>query len=114
MFQFFRRRPPAPTVAEPQNAADRRRDVHVCAGCLVWSSKLVYMSNGLDYCVNCAKKLSRHPFGLKVAGKRDEDIKVLEVAEDQGPHGFLPETAPLPTEHRRVVFVRRVNDDDEM
>ena len=64
---------------------DLRRPMHVCAGCRSWHTKLVYLGNGLDYCVSCAVKLGKL-YGLAPAGKRDDDLKSLDGARDSGPH----------------------------
>jgi hypothetical protein len=69
--------PVAPAAAAtPAQPVDRRRPVLRCAACHVWSENLVFMRNGADYCVPCAKNLYV-AFGTRPAGRRATDITSL-------------------------------------
>ena len=119
MFGWLKRKaviPDADTSADDQN---RRRVPHVCANCHEWHTKLVFMDNGLDYCVACAQKLQKL-YGRMPAGKRDDDFKSLDDQRDTGPHSpqgpvNSAELARPPAEpvHPHVVFVRTLEASDD-
>ncbi|MEZ4501058.1 MAG: hypothetical protein R3C39_00320 [Dehalococcoidia bacterium] len=75
------RRHAAPSNEAPLGETDpavSRYQVVQCAGCSRRTPPYVYMSNGKDYCLPCAKQVARimrvHP-----AGKRADDIKTLDL-----------------------------------
>jgi hypothetical protein len=61
--------------------AARRREPMKCAGCQRANPPYVYAENGKDYCVDCAKK-NFDLLRLKPAGKRDGDLTLTDVLED--------------------------------
>jgi hypothetical protein len=64
---------PVPTPA----FIERRRPAYRCAGCNRWGEKLIYMSNGSDYCLACARDVYGW-FGNRPAGRRHDDITSLD------------------------------------
>jgi hypothetical protein len=56
---------------------ERRRPAYRCAGCNRWGEKLIFMSNGRDYCLPCARDVYGW-FGNTPAGRRHDDIKSLD------------------------------------
>jgi hypothetical protein len=65
-----------PTDPKPvAELVDRRRRVQRCVRCHAWVT-LVFMRNGGDYCVPCAKRL-RDLHGTTPAGRRATDITDL-------------------------------------
>lgn len=70
---------PEPPVVEPKPAPeDLRKDALRCLACNSWNRNgLVFMSNGGDYCLGCARQISRR-YGYAPAGKRASDIIMLD------------------------------------
>jgi len=63
--------------AEPMPQTERKVALR-CLGCNSWNrSRLVYMSNGGDYCFSCAKRIAR-TYGYSAAGKRWTDVTSLD------------------------------------
>jgi hypothetical protein len=56
---------------------ERRRPAYRCAGCNSWGEKLIFMSNGRDYCLPCARNVYGM-FGSRPAGRRHDDITSLD------------------------------------
>lgn len=68
----------APVVEAERAQEDHRKVVLRCLGCNTWNrSRLVFMSNGGDYCLGCARQIAR-TYGYTVAGKRWTDITSLD------------------------------------
>jgi hypothetical protein len=55
---------------------ERRHPAYRCAGCNGWGESLIFMSNGRDYCLPCARTVSSW-FGSHPAGRRHDDLKSL-------------------------------------
>ena len=56
----------------------RRPPAH-CAGCKRASARYVYLQNGKDYCLACARAVGAS-LGIRPAGRRHDDITDLESA----------------------------------
>lgn len=68
------------TARAPYPADKERRHPPIrCAGCNAWNqTSLVFMSNGADYCLSCARRLTdRMGYGFRPAGRRWDDIRAL-------------------------------------
>lgn len=63
--------------AEAPARRERRKAPLRCAGCNQWGGPFVYMSNGADYCVKCARGISEL-YGYRPAGRRVGDIVRLD------------------------------------
>lgn len=64
--------------AEAPSPLERRRSApYRCAGCKQWGDKFVFMSNGCNYCVPCARNLATL-YRYRPVGRRAEDIKTLD------------------------------------
>ena len=76
--RIFGSTPEEPAVAVEPAAENLRKDSLRCLGCNSWNrSRLVYMSNGGDYCLGCARHIA-HRYWYTVAGKRWTDITSLD------------------------------------
>jgi hypothetical protein len=66
--------------SEPEDPpfTERRKPPYRCAGCRVWTSNLVFLRNGANYCLDCARNLE-NMWGTSPAGKRTDDITDLRV-----------------------------------
>jgi hypothetical protein len=64
---------------------ERRRPAYRCAGCNRWGEKLIFMSNGSDYCRPCARDVWGW-FGSRPAGRRHEDITSLDDPASSSEH----------------------------
>lgn len=58
------------------SAGERRQPATSCDGCNTSASRLVFMSNGGNYCVDCARGLAE-AFGYGPVGLRAEDLTTL-------------------------------------
>lgn len=68
----------APVVQADPAAENHRKVALRCLGCNTWNrSRLVFMSNGGDYCLGCARQIAR-TYGYTVAGKRWTDVTSLD------------------------------------
>ena len=56
---------------------ERRQPASHCAGCNTSDVSLVFMSNGGDYCLSCARGLAE-TFGYGPVGMRADDITTLD------------------------------------
>jgi hypothetical protein len=56
----------------------------ICFGCKRSASRYVYMENGHDYCLDCARRLYLD-YGIRPAGKREDDITLEEFSTRAGP-----------------------------
>ena len=67
-----------PPVVEAQPEPQNQRKVALrCLGCNSWNrTRLIFMSNGGDYCLGCARHIANR-YGYTVAGKRWTDITSL-------------------------------------
>jgi len=74
---FFRRKRDEDEAAPQPQPADARRPILRCAACGNVAPPYVYMSNGKDYCVPCARRLSGW-MDVKPAGTRADDIANLD------------------------------------
>jgi len=76
---LFRRQgsPAATTPLEESEPTVERYRVAQCAGCSRRTPPYVYMSNGKDYCVPCARQVAR-VMRVFPAGRRDGDITTLD------------------------------------
>ena len=63
--------------AEAPERRERRKPPLRCAGCNQWGGPFVYLSNGRDYCVKCARGLTAL-YGYRPAGRRAGDITRLD------------------------------------
>ena len=76
---FLKRRPPEPppppaAVLQPEAApVFKRAPIFRCPGCSAERPPYVYLENGSDYCIPCAKRIMGS-MGLRPAGKRADDI----------------------------------------
>ena len=69
---------PSANTAPPAKAfTERRHPAYRCAGCNGWGQELIFMSNGRDYCLPCARRVSGW-FGSLPAGRRHDDITSLD------------------------------------
>jgi hypothetical protein len=77
---FSRRKEAETPAAEAETDApiERYRPPH-CTSCKQPFEKYVYMSNGKDYCVDCARELMAL-MRVQPAGNRDGDITDLDAA----------------------------------
>lgn len=73
---FGRKAPPAPEP-EPVALAQRRPALR-CVGCNRNEPPFVYMENGHDYCVPCARTIYGR-MGLRPAGRRPEDLTLADL-----------------------------------
>lgn len=71
---IFPLNPPPPMVIEAPT--EQRRSPFRCVGCATQPERLLYMSNGRDYCLACAKGLAGM-YGYRPLGRRAGDITAL-------------------------------------
>lgn len=72
---WSKRKPEFHRSSDEESRADRK-PVLRCAGCGNVAPPYVYMSNGKDYCLDCARRI-RDWMGAQPAGERAEDLKDL-------------------------------------
>lgn len=69
--------PPKPLPAVVIEApTEQRRSPFRCVGCATQPERFLYMSNGRDYCLDCAKGLAGM-YGYRPLGRRAGDITAL-------------------------------------
>ena len=79
MLSFIRRtllQPHSTAAVETQSDrtfVERRKSLYPCVDCLVWTPTRVFLSDGREYCLSCAKKVSGM-YGAVPAGSRASDI----------------------------------------
>lgn len=73
---LFSRKPPEAPAPTPTLKA--RRPVVHCFGCNRRAEIYVYMENGHDYCVPCARN-SYGMMGLRPVGRRPDDITLADL-----------------------------------
>ncbi len=71
-----------PAAPEPI-ARDKRRPVLRCRGCNSNQPPFVYMENGQDYCLPCAR-LTYGKMGLRPAGRRPGDVSLADLLNSRG------------------------------
>ena len=76
--RVFASTPQEPAVEAGPATEDQRKVPLRCLGCNSWNrTRLVFMSNGGDYCLGCARQIAR-TYGYTAAGKRWTDITSLD------------------------------------
>jgi hypothetical protein len=72
---------PEPSADIPARVEELRRPARRCAGCLTWPDQLIYLSNGQDYCVPCARRLYAAHGWVPAGTRNEDDAAKLEFAE---------------------------------
>src|SRR5687768_16133580 len=91
-----RRRHEKVQAASSRDPAERRRPAYRCNGCVVWGPRFIHMSNGGDYCLPCARRVSAW-FGSTPGGRRAGDIRTLDEGVDsRAARGEVEQGSTLP------------------